>query len=312
MNWSTSTSLKSQHVVQILGHIFYNMSLLYQYRYSRLHRSVYGISYDLHILDAFSTFCSIYLYLNYLLSPLALSQYMQRYPLFFLPKDSLEVHELPLSHALFLLHVVRFVLSLRVLSILYKFRKTRHVHQSFSKLCRCILLCTVLFHVFTFACARLNIGVGFFATITKSQENFAVSKNRNMGKYGVFYIDHLLYVWILQNYVLDAFKLMPQLILNFSGCCTQGLSSKYVVFQGLAHFLTATALLHNMFADVFYQKWYTIPFNYQPFFTSLMNFLLILVILYQAQYLYNNSMPTLIKYSDHIKKSNVVRSVYPL
>ncbi|KAH3900449.1 uncharacterized protein SCDLUD_003431 [Saccharomycodes ludwigii] len=273
------------YLCQLLGLGFELSSINYQQKYNRLHRSVYGLSDDLYMLEMIISLLLIYCFLNYSFSKLVSEQFCKRFPLFY-PLSQLDGNGnqtlipnkffstngvLPLYYGLVLFEIAKFILSLKVLIQLYNYRFTKHVHQGVSKICFSSILFILIFSIFTYCCSIKNL-----------------SNNNNMGKFGIFYIEHVNYLWVFAN-ILSTFKFLPQLVINWEGMCTQGLSSKYVVLQFFSN-------LFSLFSAFSLNKslpFYALPFNQKPMITSFVNLFCVVGLLYQAQYLYLNKSPYL-------------------
>lgn len=239
--------------------------MLYQKRYNRLHRSIYGLSYDLYVLSIFSYTISIYCTMNYRFSSLVRTQLSKRFPIFY----PIEGAQAPTSMMMALVHTVNLICCCMVLRQMFRYRFTKHVHQSISTLCVSVITATVVFSVFTFACASYNLPL------------------HDMGKFGVFYLEHVNYLWVIGN-IISCFRLAPQMMINWMGMCTQGLSSKYVVLTMVA---SLVAIIGNIASTEV--PFYRIPFNYVPLFVPISHLVSLLIILYQAQYLYIGKNPYL-------------------
>ncbi|SCU78781.1 LAMI_0A05908g1_1 [Lachancea mirantina] len=230
--------------------------LQYQRRYNRLHKSIYGLSYDLHVLNSCYDVISIYCSMNFLFSNLVRRQLSLRFPLFYTDARNIPVSKLQLC-----ISCLDLFCSILVVKQLHQYRKTQNINQGVSYLCLITIASSLIFGVFTFACSTLNLPI-------------------DSGRFGVFYLEHVNYMWVIGT-LLSSLKLFPQVTLNWSGMCTQGLSSKYVV-------LTLTSELLEALGMAFFQHqhWFEIPFNFRTRYDLSFNIISLVCILYQAQYLY--------------------------
>ncbi|CCK73421.1 uncharacterized protein NDAI_0G04360 [Naumovozyma dairenensis CBS 421] len=255
-------------ILQLLCGILSVSSILYQKRYNRIHRSIYGLSYDLYLYDILGHLISLYCSINYKYSPLVRRQLANRYPLFYS-----NPHDIPISILLLLKDILMVYCDLLIFRQLYHYRTTKHIHQGISSTSTVLIIIFPVFTVFTFACSCLNLPI------------------EDSGKFGIFYLDHINYLWIIGNFFLT-FKFIPQISLNWMGLSTTGLSSKFVILNTLSNvtYLLIYYILSttNLFSeqDLPFWKW---PFNFKPIFVICFQLLSLLFILYQAQFLYIHS-----------------------
>ncbi|CCH60974.1 hypothetical protein TBLA_0D04780 [Henningerozyma blattae CBS 6284] len=258
----------ANHLVlfQFIGGLISTSAIHYQSRYNKIHRSIYGLSYDLYILEFFSHLVSIFCTLQYKFSPLISKQYAERFPLFY-PQDD-PATNLPISIILLLKDILISISSLAILKQLNKYRSSKHIFQGISIYCITSIIILIIFSILTFTCSRFYL------------------PERNSGKFGIFYIEHINYLWVLGNF-LSCCKFFPQISINYMGSSTIGFSSKYLVLyiiSILCQFLT-------LFGDE--KPFYRLEFNRTPFFTIIIQFISLMFLLYQAQFLYLNSRPYL-------------------
>ena len=255
-------------VIQFISRLLFIIAIWYQWKYNRLHHSIYGLSYDMYTITFTSSLISIWCSLNYTFSPLVRSQLTNRFPLFY-PID--EISKIPISYILLLSDSIIVVGCINIFRQLIKYRSSKHIHQGSSKLCVTLIVIFTTFSVFTYICASHNLPI-------------------DSGKFGIFYLEHINYLWVLGNF-LCAFKMTPQVSLNWMGQSTSGLSSRFVVFSFFSFVieLLGTMLLYNE------RDYFQIPFNHQPIFVTLIQLILVCIIFYQAQYLYWGVKPYLPK-----------------
>lgn len=234
-----------------------------------MHRSIYGLSYDVYILEIWSRLISIYCTLHYLLSPLVRSQYAARFPLFYPLEAGIT---LPISLLLLLQDCMVIVCALTVLRQLTYYRSSKHIFQGLSYILLFTLGFIVCFTIFTYTCACHNLPY------------------RNSGRFGIFYIEHINYLWVFGN-LLAAVKYLPQVSLNWMGNSTVGVSSKYVLINLFSSILFLTGYI--LWTPN--EKFYEISFNIMPMSTGLTQFVLLVGLFYQAQFKYFGSKPFLPK-----------------
>lgn len=209
---------------------------------------------------------SVYCALNYKWSPTVRLQLSKRFPLFYaLNENSVEV-----SSALIMKDVLEIVAFALVIRQLVLYRATKNINQGVSLLCISVLILVYSFAIFTYACAGYNLPYS------------------DSGRFGVFYIEHINYLWIAGN-IADCVKYVPQLSLNWMGLCTRGLSSKFVLIGSLSELIALidTGLFPNN--TVFYKR----ACNLTPIPVTLLNLCFLAGILYQAQFLYFGYKPSL-------------------
>lgn len=211
-------------------------------------------------------FLTVYCTINYKWSPLVRSQLSRRFPLFY----PLTGPGIPVSNLLLIKDIVLIICSLLVLRQLLLYQSTKHIYQGFSTTCLSILGIFSSFSIFTYFCACYNL------------------PEHDSGKYGVFYVEHINYLWIIGN-TIRAFKFLPQLTINWMGFCTRGISSKYVIINSLGCLLILLESLASPTKKDFHQN----IFNNCPWIVTLVQFLSLCAIFYQAQCLYVKNKPYL-------------------
>ncbi|CAI7055576.1 ASB_collapsed_G0005780.mRNA.1.CDS.1 [Saccharomyces cerevisiae] len=256
-------------VLQGLAGFLSIIAILYQKRYNKLHRSIYGLSYDLYLLDFVGNGLYLYCALHYCYSSLVREQLSQRFPLFY-PLN--EARSIPISSLLILKDFCVSFCCLMVLRQLYYYRSTKHIYQGISITSIIFIGVFLVLGIFTYGCSISNLPL------------------KNSGKFGVFYLDHINYLWVMAN-LLKCFKYVPQMSINWMGCSTVGLSSKFVLISFLAEFIDLVGRLLIPTSVLFYE----IPFNSTPFWVKLIQFVTLSVILCQVQYVYVGRKPRLPK-----------------
>lgn len=247
------------------------ISVLYQRRYNKLHNSIYGLSYDLYIISVISHLTSIYVTLNYSFSPLIRHQLAERFPLFYLNNPP------PISTLLVFFDTINLVTDTLVFLQLFQYSKSRHIYQGISSIAVYFLSLSLIFNIVTFGCSLYNLPL------------------RNMGIWGIFYLDHINYIWVLGN-IFSSGKFLPQIFLNYMGSNTYGISNKYLIIRISG---TLLLLLSIPFPDNS-TPFYMAPFNYTPMFVPVSHMLSFCIILYQKQYLYLGNPP-------HLPRINTIK-----
>lgn len=222
--------------------------------------SIYGLSYDLFIFDAFGQLVVIYFTSCYRYSLLAARQFSERFPLFYSEQQSQHV---PINNVLFACDIILMISRLLILSQLLKYRTSKHIYQGISAVCFAFLISSLLFGVFTLEFSLYHLPY------------------RNSGLFGVFYIEHINYLWVIGN-VLRSIKFVPQISLNWMSNIVVGLSDKYIILNILsALFAVAGYSLHQN-----QEEFYRIPFNNVPYLSLIFQCACLLFIIYQRYWLY--------------------------
>lgn len=253
----------------ILLILLQSVGVLYQKRYDRLHKSIYGLSYDMYALDIISRLMMIYISLQYMFSPLIRKQLANRFPLFY-PLDGQKV---VVNFFLLMAETGMIYFNLKVMKQLINYRKTKHIHQGFSVYLFWTLALCMVFHVFTLACSTVYL------------------PESDMGKFGIFYVEHVNYIWVNVQF-FQCVKFVPQISLNWMGNCTKGLSSKFVIMSLVSSVAGVLSLYVNS-TDA--TNFFLVPWNSYPLFVFICQTMSVLLILYQAQYLYIKNSPYLPK-----------------
>ncbi|SCV04931.1 LANO_0G14576g1_1 [Lachancea nothofagi CBS 11611] len=262
-----SQTMKAMAMLSAAPLLINCIAVLYQRRYNRLHKSIHGLSYDLYVLSFISYLFATYCGVNYLFSALVRKQLIQRFPVFF-PQDNPEI---PVSKSILLTDILNLVCSVVVLKQLMRYRYTKHEYQSVSFMCISVVVVCATFCVFTYACASLNLPL------------------KDSGRFGVFYLEHINYSWVIGTF-LSGFRLVPQIMLNYMGTSTQGVSSKFIILSiaSVVLQLTVGLITRN-------QPHYRMPLNGKPLYEPALHLVFLIFILYQAQYVYRRRTGRLAK-----------------
>lgn len=226
---------------------------------------MYGLSYDLFVLDLFANLVSIYCTINYRWSPLIRFQLSKRFPLFYPANESSAI---PVSRSLLFKEFISLGACGLVLRQLLAYRSTKNVYQGVSTICTVLVALISSFAIFTYACSCYNLPVS------------------DSGRFGVFYVEHVNYMWVIAN-IMQSTKYAPQLCLNWMGMCTKGVSSKFVLLSLFSECVVGLGSVTFYGGYEFYRK----PFNFTPGFVTFGKVLCLLGILYQAQYVYLGKKP---------------------
>ncbi|KAL3235256.1 hypothetical protein RNJ44_00015 [Nakaseomyces bracarensis] len=253
--------------LQGLGRLGLVWAVFQQKRYNSVHKSVYGLSYDLYLLECVTNFISTYCSVLYRYSDLANVQFTNRYPLLY-PSQGTGV---PVSMALLVIDALLMIASAVVISQLWKYRATRNVEQGASLMLLGIFTSVVVFSYFTYACSLHNL------------------PKSNSGRFGVFYIEHINYLWVIGN-ALSAFKYFPQLSLNWVGMSTKGFSPRYLKTSLIS---TIIIQVSNLFVSIDNLEFYEWPFNMTPRVVSALHLLALLLLFYQHNFAYAKNKPFL-------------------
>lgn len=259
--------------MEYVGQILKNYALFSQYKYIKRRKSVYGLSIDMILGMFFSEIVSVYLYaINFKCLTLAASQYSKKYPLFYDQNKT----TIPISSFTLINNFISAFLLYIILKQFKKFYKSKNIYQGVSK----IFIMYIL----------LMLSIGCMS--------FWITENKITGKLNINYSDHLNVLWVLLSYFLSSFYLIPQVSLNFMCQYTLGVSNKFenlIAFATILKFVKNIIMLHSYDLRA---AWFRIPFNFETFYTSFWNFILIVLILLQSHIFYLN------------KKSNVPTKTY--
>ena len=144
----------------------------------------------------------MYCALHYRYSPLVREQLSKRFPLFY----SLSVaNSIPISGLLIFKDFCILFCCLTILRQLYYYRSTKHIYQGISITSTIILSIFLMLSIFTYACSISNLPL------------------KDSGKFGIFYLEHINYLWVMANLV-KSFKYIPQMSINWMGCSTMAVS----------------------------------------------------------------------------------------
>lgn len=262
---------------QIVGQFITVLALHYQKRYNRLHRSIYGLSYDTQWFQLLQHIISVYCSLNYRFNPIVRGQLQRRYPHLYADPTTNQPSNIPISWSMFIFDLL---LSWNLFSLIRQLRRygyTRHIHQGISSLATFIILTFI---------------VVFGITTLWFAYWFGIHQNKDSGLLGIFWLDHINYLWLMSQ-VFHVWSFWPQLCINWMGKCCQGLSSRFVILSLLSSiikFIGVTILNQKYDNTTGYYFW---PFNLDGKYIIICELLSISLILLQAQYFYPNNKPYL-------------------
>ena len=227
---------------------------------------MYGLSYDLYLMQFATYFISLYCTVIYKYSELAARQFSDRFPLYY----SLNAEPIPISMALLLIDLVMLAVS----SIVFFNCGNTELLETLSNeslLLICIFLMILIFSYFTYICAEYNL------------------PERNSGRFGVYYIEHVNYLWVIGQF-LSAVKYLPQISLNWMGISTKGLSPKYLKISIIATSILQASNLCSFIDNLEFYEW---PFNLTPRVVSFLQLIWLGIIYYQHYYAYAMNKPYL-------------------
>ncbi|SMN21930.1 similar to Saccharomyces cerevisiae YCL002C Putative protein of unknown function [Maudiozyma saulgeensis] len=248
-------------VTQLVGNVLSIMAVLYQRRYNKLHKSVYGLSYDSAVLTIARLSVDLYTSLNYKFNIYVRTQLYARFPLFYKDWD-----DIPISISLLITNVGLLIAYLSIWKQLTLYKATSHTHQGVSMIC----------------IATLVVFLGITGTATFYLYYF--------NAHHFMYLDHLNILWIMGN-MIGMVTLCPQICINWMGRCCSGISSRYILTLFVADCIRWIGyVVSAMKGSVEYWNW---PFNSIPIVTTSAELLGLSVILYQAQVVYIGHKPTL-------------------
>ncbi|SCU98911.1 LADA_0H16116g1_1 [Lachancea dasiensis] len=253
-------------IITFLSSLLNVAAVTYQRRYNRLHKSIKGLSYDSYVLSFVSNLLAIYSGLNYMFSPLVRKQLTRRFPIYYPSTDS----RIPVSKLIMFGDILNLACTCAILEQLVRYRYTKCKLQSVSSICISTIVICIVLCVFSYACASIYLPYS------------------DSGKYGIFYLEHINYIWVLGGF-LSGFRLLPQITLNFMRRSTQGISSKFLVLSMLS------SSLQLGFSLTFHsQQQYRVPLNSKPIYDCVFQLIFLISLLCQAQYVYRhpNRRPT--------------------
>ncbi|CCE66002.1 hypothetical protein TPHA_0O00300 [Tetrapisispora phaffii CBS 4417] len=258
---------------QSISKFIFVIAIWNQWKYNRNHRSIYGISYDLFAATFFSHLCLVWCTLNYKYSSLLITQAVNRFPLFYNTNNETPgTGNIPISLLILCNDILNIIGSIWVFKQLIFYRKTKHIYQGISPIFISVVCLFTVFNFFTLVCSLSNLP-------------------NNSGKFGIFYLEHINYIWVIGN-LLESFKILPQISLNWMGRSTSGLSSTFI----LMNLFSATLMLvTSIFDGNSTVSYFLRPYNYQPIFVTVFQFILAVILFIQEKYVYINSKPYLQK-----------------
>lgn len=240
----------------------------YQYKYNRLHKSVFGLSFDTQWLIHTHLSLQILSAWNYKSNWIVVRQLQNRYPLFYHEK-----HSIPISWGVFIVQLAQWYRVCGILRQLYTYWDTIHIHQGVS------LGCTLVNMLFVILGGATTWWFAWW---------FGTHRGKDSGLLGIFWLDHINYLWLVSQCFRMTY-LWPQISINWMGQCCRGVSSRFIVISTvttLVKILVCFWLSHN-------QQWYYYPFNVTTQFVNIIEFCSLGVILFQSQYLYLYNKPYL-------------------
>ena len=242
------------------------MALLYQRRYNKLHKSVYGLSYDTVILNLAKIFVDLYTSVNYKCNNTVINQLYARFPLFYHSWD-----DIPISIPLLIGAICLFLANLSIWKQLRMYKATSHIHQGVSMTC----------------IVTVSILIGFIATLTLYLWYFNI--------HHFAYLDHLNSIWVMGN-MIGMMTLWPQICINWMGRCCMGISSRYILPLITADCVRIIGYYITLWNNSL--KFWQWPYNSIPVIVTLAELLSLLMGFYQTHFVYIGNKPSLSKISE--------------
>ncbi|CAL9735483.1 hypothetical protein MOSE0_H07096 [Monosporozyma servazzii] len=263
---------------QVVAAIITMTAIQYQKRYNRLHRSIYGLSYDTQWFQFVYHVLSVYCSLNYMFNPIVKGQLQRRYPLFYggYTDNSTYTERIPISWVMVVCDILMAVNIWTLIRQLREYGYTKHIHQGVSTLAKLIIIFFVLI---------LGIVSLWFAYW------FGIHQRKDSGLLGIFLLDHVNYMWMLLQ-ILHIWSFWPQICINWEGKCCQGLSSKFVILSIISSLIKLVGIMVLKRCDdqISYYHW---PFNLEGKIVIIMEYCALFGLLLQAQYFYPSNKPYL-------------------
>lgn len=243
-------------------------ALNYQFKYNRLHKSIFGLSFDMQWLLYVHLSLQIFITWNYKSNWVVVEQLQNRFPIFYHEKQYI-----PISWGIFIVQLAQWYRVSGLVRQLYTYWDTIHIHQGVSVGCAMILL--------------IFVGVGGVTTWWFAWW-FGSHRGKDSGLLGIFWLDHINYLWLISN-ILRMTYLWPQISINWMGQCCRGVSSRFIVISTLTTFFKII-FSHCLSKS---EPWYLYPVNLSTQLVNVIEFLSLLIILFQVQYLYLYNKPYL-------------------
>lgn len=273
----------SQVIATVVGLI----AIQYQKRYNKLHRSIYGLSYDTQWFQFLAHLLMVYCALNWRWNPIVKQQLQKRYPLFYGNEiefgDGSEHNvDVPISYVMIVLDFLLCCNMWTLIRQLKKYGYTRHIHQGISTLASMIMI------VLVFIFGIMSLWFAYW---------FGVHQGKDSGLLGIFWLDHVNYLWLTAQ-IFHVWAFWPQICINWMGQCCQGLSSRFVILYLFGSIIKFVGVYLSSFIQGNEIPFYLWPFNLQGKFVITMEFISIIIILLQAQYFYPSNKPHLQRQSE--------------
>ncbi|CCK71906.1 uncharacterized protein KNAG_0I01150 [Huiozyma naganishii CBS 8797] len=240
----------------------------YQKRYNRLHRSIYGLSYDTQSLTVAYRAVSVYCSLLYKCNGTVRGQLTRRWPRFY----ALSGPGAPVQPWIVLADLAVLASLLGLIRQLAAYNHTRHVHQGYS---------FIAWANFTLTLGALGVG-SLLCALWRGP--------RGPGLLGLFLLDHVNFTWVIGQYIC-AVALWPQICINWMGTCCSGISSRFVVVS-LVGALVRVFTNTNVGNNVPFYRW---PYNVTTRLANYIELVSLCIILLQAQKVYVHNKPRLPK-----------------
>lgn len=232
-------------------------NLINQVRFNKLHRSIYGLSFDYTLFQWISYFCTVSSSVNYACNPIIRSQYALRYPL----NPPIRV-QLPLL----LVHILGLLAASGLCWQCWRlYHRTRNTNQGISTLARQLL--------------------GFLGALFVGTVYLFL-----YGKYTVNVLDLTNCVWLMGQ-ILACMALFPQLFMNWFDACVAGTHRTFLRYS-VASLLLLAASKTVMLASEEY-AWHRQPPGYNTWAFLGFNSVLFAVLAVQLEWFYKGNKPAL-------------------
>ncbi|KAK6465967.1 hypothetical protein DFJ63DRAFT_38982 [Scheffersomyces coipomensis] len=230
---------------------------LYQIKYNKAKKSIYGISYDYYVLNTINKLLALIVSLNYTYNSTIIMQYKARYP----------VHSLAVISPIIIIIDCGLLLTngliLSQLFIIYA--RTKNVNQNVSGF-------NMLF---------LSFLLGGFLIVSKYYWFAELTFN---------YLDLINYLWLV-SWLIAIVELCPQLVMNWFDDCCVGLHPQWLSFEIISLILNLTGW--SMINLHFNVPWYQLPINYHGWCYLVMRSILLIIFSLQQFKCYKGKRPTL-------------------
>lgn len=206
-----------------VGSLFDFLSYYFLLTDIRRKKSINGLSFDFIIVNCLECLTSIMFQIPYLSSSRVAGLYRLRNPVYY---------KIVMAPVLTMVEIMKLIVAIGLVLQLVKYSHTRKSDQCISLTLRSLL--------------AINVAVvGFISLRVFKSNSFTLN-----------YLDFLETLWI-SNQFYRAFKLLPQLFMNFT-------NFSYTLAPNFVNLFTLSnaALLSGKVCSFLFLNWYSIPINY--------------------------------------------------